>query len=409
MSNLTHPYRWIPSVYMMQGLPFALITAVSAVLYKLLHISNATNALYTSLFALPWLFKPLFAPVIENMLNKRSLTLIMQFLLSGACLLLAVSLSSKLFFMISSGIFFVSACFATLHDTCSDGLYILHLAKKQQAQFIGTRCLFYQLGKIIAQGGVVFTAGYLTKWYSQITAWHIMFVVLASFMCSISLYHYFVIPPTDRSQSSNILSTFKQVYHEFIMQPNVISIISFTILYELPQAQLMKIIPLFLLDNKMEGGLAVSPTWVGILYGSIGIVAMIIGITLSGLLISLKSLKSYLVPFTIIAGLTTVGYALLSYYHFTSLWIIGSIIVIAQFGFGLSNGAYMVYILQIFGKGSYPTSTFAIGTTLMSLGTVVAGAMSGYLQYILGYSEFFLWIIFASLGMTFFTKRIKLP
>jgi MFS transporter, PAT family, beta-lactamase induction signal transducer AmpG len=71
----------------------------------------------------------------------------------------------------------------------------------------------------------------------------------------------------------------------------------------------------------------------------------------------------------------------------------------AQFGFGLSNGAYVLYLLNIFTKGAYPMSMYTIATALMMLGISLGGAVSGFVQSLLGYNGFFLWIIMINLGL----------
>jgi PAT family beta-lactamase induction signal transducer AmpG len=43
------PWRWVPTLYIAEGLPYALATGVSLVLYKNLGVSNAAIAFWSAL------------------------------------------------------------------------------------------------------------------------------------------------------------------------------------------------------------------------------------------------------------------------------------------------------------------------------------------------------------------------
>ena len=49
-----NPWAWIPSLYLAEGLPNAMVVGVSVILYKGLGISNTDIAFYTSWLYLPW-------------------------------------------------------------------------------------------------------------------------------------------------------------------------------------------------------------------------------------------------------------------------------------------------------------------------------------------------------------------
>ena len=91
-------YRWVPSLYVMQGLPFGLVTIVSAILYKTFNFSNTSITFYTSLLVLPWLFKPLFSPVLEGLASKRALVLLSQFLMAALFFFIGYEFAVKKFF-----------------------------------------------------------------------------------------------------------------------------------------------------------------------------------------------------------------------------------------------------------------------------------------------------------------------
>src|SRR5207245_114729 len=56
------PWAWVPTLYLAQGLPFAVVNSVSVTMYKSLGVSNADIAFYTAWLYLPWVIKPLWSP-----------------------------------------------------------------------------------------------------------------------------------------------------------------------------------------------------------------------------------------------------------------------------------------------------------------------------------------------------------
>ena len=62
LSRASWAWRWIPTLYFCEGLPFVVVMTVSVVMYKNLGISNTDIAFYTSWLYLPWVIKPLWSP-----------------------------------------------------------------------------------------------------------------------------------------------------------------------------------------------------------------------------------------------------------------------------------------------------------------------------------------------------------
>ena len=292
-----------------------------------------------------------------------------------------------------------------MHDLNSDGFYIVSLNNEAQAHFVGVRTIAYQIGKLICQGGLVCLTGFLIVHFGARQAWQIAFILLGVLAFCIAIYHKKVLPRTaailgnNTAELSKALSSFKQVLQALSHLPNMASVIIFTLVYNISETQLIKVVPLFLLDKVEHGGLALSIEKVGMLFGLVGVLGVLMGVLLSGFILAKIPLKKYLVPVTLFTMLTNLGYLVLSFLQMHSIFLIGLIIMCAQFGFGLSNGAYMLYLLNRFAKGNYPMSLYAIGTALMGLSVTIAGAMSGYLQGILGYKVFFIWVMLVHIGI----------
>src|SRR5688572_33511056 len=73
------PWAWVPSLYLAMGTPMITVSVVAAIMYKNLGLSNAEIALYTGSMYLPWVLKPLWAPLLELVWTKRLFVLAMEF------------------------------------------------------------------------------------------------------------------------------------------------------------------------------------------------------------------------------------------------------------------------------------------------------------------------------------------
>jgi PAT family beta-lactamase induction signal transducer AmpG len=72
-------------------------------------------------------------------------------------------------------------------------------------------------------------------------------------------------------------------------------------------------------------------------------------------------------------------------------------IILEQFGYGFGFTAYMLFMLCFVGDSKYKTAEYAIGTSLMALGMMLPGMMSGYVEELLGYQHFFVYVLLCTL------------
>ena len=89
-------------------------------------------------------------------------------------------------------------------------------------------------------------------------------------------------------------------------------------------------------------------------------------------------------------------YAYLSYAMPESFLIINVCVAFEQFGYGFGFTAYMLYMIY-FARGPRRTSHFAICTGFMALGMMLPGMVSGWIQEMIGYQYFFVWVLLATI------------
>ena len=396
-----HPWRWVPTLYFCQGIPYVVVVNLSVILYKRFDFSNADIALYTSWLYLPWVIKPLWSPLVDRFRTKRFWVVSLQFVIGAALASVALTVPASFFFRASLAVFWLMAFSSATHDIAADGFYLLALPPHQQAAFVGVRSTFYRLAMIAGQGGLVFLAGRLEETTGVVSrAWSSTLLLPAALFGFAGLYHLFVLPrPTGDHpvrSAPDPLADYLEVFAAFFRKPGIAFILAFLLLYRLGEAQLLKLVAPFLLDGRAAGGLGLSTQQVGILYGTIGVAALIFGGLLGGYVISLFGLKRMLWPMLVSMHLPNVVFIFLALTQPANLPVIGAALTIEQFGYGFGFTAYMVYMMMV-AQGEHRTAHYAICTGLMALGMMVPGMPAGWLQEHLGYAHFFIWTCLAML------------
>ena len=408
------PWAWIPTLYFAQGLPYVAVMTISVIMYKRLDISNAELAFYTGWLNLPWVIKPLWSPFIDLIKTKRWWTTIMQLFIGAGLAGIAFTVPTEHFFQLTLAIFWLMAFSSATHDIAADGFYMLGLDSHQQALFVGIRSTFYRIATIAGQGLLIMLAGYLERTTGNIPyAWSITFMVLAGLFLALWLYHQVVLPRPDsdrpaREVSANtLMKEFFATFASFFQKKQAVIAILFMLLYRLPEAQLAKMCIPFLVDPVSEGGLGLTTEEIGFVQGTVGIIGLTLGGILGGIVVSRGGLKRWLWPMVWTISLPDIVYVYLSYIQPESLLLVNLCVFIEQFGYGFGFTAYMLYLIY-FADGEHKTAHYAICTAFMALGMMIPGMAAGWLQEVMGYQLFFIWIMVCTLATFGVTALLKI-
>ncbi len=399
-----NPWAWVPSLYFAQGLPYVVVMTVSVIMYKRMGISNTDIALYTSWLYLPWVIKPLWSPFVDMFKTKRFWIITMQFVVAIALASVALTIPLPHFFQYTLAVFWLMAFSSATHDIAADGFYMLGLEQHNQAAFVGVRSTFYRIAMITAQGLLVVLAGQIeqSSGGNISLAWSVTFVVLAGVFVLASVYHKFILPyPAEdksvhTSGSGSVLTNFFATFVLFFKKKNILPTLAFLLLYRFAEAQLVKLVSPFLLDAREKGGLGLSTSDVGIVYGTVGIIALTLGGLLGGYIASRKGLKSVLWLMVCAIHLPDAAFVYLSHVQPQNLLLINAAVAFEQFGYGFGFTAYMLYMIMI-SEGENKTAHYAICTGIMALGMMLPGLFSGALQEYLGYKNFFVWVMLSTI------------
>jgi PAT family beta-lactamase induction signal transducer AmpG len=412
-NNSRSPWFWIPTVYFAEGMPNALVATVSVLLYNDLGVSNTATAFFTSVLYLPWVIKPLWSPAVDILKTRRQWIWGMQFFLGAMLAGIALMIPAP-HFVSGTIVFFALLAFASAtHDIAADGFYMLAPTERQQAYFVGWRSIFYNAGKIAAQGGLVFIAGKLIEQFKNpMLAWSSVFAIAAAFFFGLGIYHRFILPrpaidiPKKIPANENFWDEFLLTFAAFFRKQKIILLLLFILTYRLGEAQLVKIIPLFLHAPVAAGGLGLGDQNISAIYGTSGVIAFMIGTLLGGYFVARQGLKFWLWPMLLAIHLPDAVFIWLAYAQPQNLFSIGAGVAIEQFGYGFGFTAFMLYLIYI-ARGEHATAHYAICTGFMALGIMLPGMWSGALQEFLGYKHFFIWVILATIPG--FLVAMKIP
>ena len=427
-----NPWFWVPTLYFLQGIPYFLVNNISMVMFNQMGVPNGEMSFFTTLLYFPWALKFLWAPFVDLIRTKRWWFLTMQFLMLGLAVLTIFSIPQpdpatiaamgtevKLFMGVLIA-FIIMAFASATHDIAADGFYMLALTSGVQAEMIGWRSVFYRLSNVFCNSALIAIPGIIYDWtikqgeQNMPLAWKVTMVITAVIFALMAVWHMFFTPRPDADKPNaetsvrDIISGFGKAFATYFTKPGLWIAILFMLLYRLPEGFLMKMIYPFLLGARETGGLGLTMQELGVVYGAIGVIFLLLGGILGGFYISRVGLKKAFWWMALAMTLPCLSFVYLSVYLPTNMVYIGIALAIEQFGYGFGFTAYMMYMM-FFSEGEFKTSHYAICTSFMALSMILPGLVAGYIQEAIGYQNFFWMVIACSVGTilaTFLARRI---
>jgi MFS transporter, PAT family, beta-lactamase induction signal transducer AmpG len=407
------PAFWVPTAYFAEGLPFVAIAAASALMFKNLGISDTQIAFWTSLILLPYTIKPLWGPFLEMYKTKKYFVVATQLLTGVLFGLVAFSLSLPNFFAYSIALLAMIAFSGATHDMAVDGVYLNALSPKLQAAYIGWQGAAYNIAKVLSGGALVYMAGQLEASIGVVSAWMAVMGIYGAIMLLLGVYHIKTMPAGGAATTVTSLNegfaTLKDVVISFFQKKNIGYGILFIILYRFAEGQAIKITPLFFKAAREQGGLGLTTSEIGIVYGVFGALAYLLGSLAGGYYVSNKGLtKRTLLILCCFFNLPFVVYAILAYFIPTSLSTIAAAVAVEYFGYGFGFVGLILFMMQQIAPGKYKMAHYAFASGIMNLGVMIPAMLSGYLSDKLGYCNFFIWVLVATIPAFLITWLVPL-
>lgn len=414
------PIFWVPSSYLAEGIPFAMVIWVAGTMFKDLGHTDSEITLATASIGLMWSFKPLYAGFLDMFRTKKFWVLSMEFAMAVLLGLIALALPLPSYFTVIITLLWVLAFCSATQDICVDGVYITTLDKKRQAAWIGLQGAAWVTGRVFAQALVVGISAALQKrfGYEPKAAWAVAMAVGLAAMALLGIYHYFMLPtgsvPHRPESGAEVFRTFGHQWVDFLKKPQIWLMLLFVFLYRSGEGFLLVEAPLFMQATLDHGGLGLCATGAGVtvacphaledkalIDGFIStIVSLGAGIA-GGAFISRYGLKRTLVFMAFCMNIPHLCYIYLSQMVSPgaplSLTAISVLVTIEKFGYSFGFVANMLYMMQQISPGKYHMTHYAFCTALMNLVLIPTQMASGPLADWMGYRAFFIFVMVASI------------
>ena len=418
-STQRSPISWVPSAYLAEGIPFAMVIWVAGTLFKDLGHSDSEITLSTASVGIMWSLKPLYAGFLDMFKTKRFWVIAMQLVL--ACLLgiWATSLALPNYFVVGILLLWLLAFASATQDICIDGVYITALDKRAQGKFMGVQGAFWNAGRIFATAVVVGAAGYLQKHGMDArSAWAVALAISMGAMALLAAYHYYVLPagsvPERPKNAAAVVKTFQDQFVDFLSKPYLIGMLAFVFLFRLGEGFLLLEAPLFMQGSVANGGLGMCATSVvsaacphlledkALIDGFISTVVSLAFGMLGGLFAGRFGLsRKTLVFMAVCLNVPHITFYILSCMVSpdapVSLTVIATLVTLEKAGYAFGFVANMLYMMQQISPGKYHMTHYAYCTAIMNLVLIPTQMVSGYLADRMGFQTFFLVVMAASI------------
>lgn len=382
------------TLYMAQGLPTGIFSQGLPAILRSYDVSLKAIG-FSSLLAIPWALKFLWAPYIDRYYVSRigpSKTWILPMQLLSILLLLIIAffepqqLASSHGLAYFLGLMFLLNLVAATQDVATDSFAVRHLHATERHWGNSLQVVGYRLGLIVGGGFLLYLVG--------VWQWRAAFLLLVALLVLISVPMVLYQEQSNPLQKKQCERGYYQVFYSFMQQrdikPWLLVLISYKVGESFGSAMVK---PMF-----VDMGLKLEQ--IGVFVSVIGSVSTLLGGALAGWWIKHLGRYRALLYFGIVQALGVACYAYLSWQWQSTqqivLWHIYSINAIEHFSGGLAVVALLA-IMMDYARHQHAGSDFTLQVSLVSICAGSVSLLAGFVAHSVGYTAYYL--IAAVLGL----------
>ena len=405
----SNPLIWIITSYVAEGVPFAMVIWVAGTMFKDLGHSDSEITVSLASIGVVWSLKPLWAGFLDLFRTKKFIVIAAEIAMAVLFAFVAGALQLQSYFTVIIVLLWAVAVASATQDICVDGVYITSLRENEQARYIGVQGMAWNLGRIIAVSATVWLAGYLQAENSidLRASWSVVLGATAGLMAGLAVFHAWFLPPgsqparPDGATWRDTFASFQQSAIDFCDKPALWGMLSFVLFFRSAEGLLLVEAPLFMQGCLEDGGLQLSLQDKGLIDGTIGTLAVIVGGLLGGLFIAKYTLKRTLFVLALCVNIPNICFLYLAHAVSVSGTVgfgtIAFVVGFEKFWYGFGFVGNMLYMMQQLAPGKYKMTHYAFATAMMNLVLVPTQMISGPLADAMGFFPYFAVVMVATI------------
>jgi PAT family beta-lactamase induction signal transducer AmpG len=380
---------WIAILYFAEGLPFGVIQDTFPVYFRLHGLSLKDIGLM-SLIALPWSLKFLWAPAVDLFGKYKNWVAAAQFMMAAFLfVMIAVDPSSP-------GVF-LWVCMASLavlsatQDIAIDAYSIEILETREMGAANGVRVSAYRVALLVAGGVFVALGGWL--------GWSLTFMIAAGILVLCGIFSMNM-PPVQAERKAKSVAVMLTPLNDFLTRPGVLSVAIFILIYKAGDMAMGPMVKPFWVDRGL------STTEIGLITGTMGVVASITGALVGGIFTSRFGIFNGLWFLGLWQGASNLGYACAAALPDTGHAGVYIASAIESFCGGLGTASFLAFLMSVC-KKDFAATQYALLSALFGMARAVSGTTSGWAAATLGYADYFLLTFFMAAPAYLFLRPVK--
>lgn len=368
----------LTSLYLSQGVPFGFFTQALPVLLRKQGLSLPAIGL-TSLLALPWALKFLWAPLMDRygsarLGRRRGYILAMQLL--SAALLVGLALpEGRADMAVLLGAVLLTNLLAATQDIATDGLAVDLLEPSERGWGNGIQVAGYRVGMILG-GGLMLLVFDAWGWRPTLLSLGLMLlaatVPVALFHEPPSPMHAAEAPPLGRWLRESLLY--------WLHHPGAGTWFTLLVLFKAGESLATGMLRTFLVDT----GLGLSQ--VGWMLGFVGFTTGLLGALVGGALVTRLGSRRALLLFGSLQAGAVLLYALAT--RAASLPVLTTVCGVEHLTSGMATAALFTVMMDLC-RPAHAASDYTVQASLVVMATGGASAVSGFSAQALGYAGHF--------------------
>jgi PAT family beta-lactamase induction signal transducer AmpG len=412
------PGFWVPSAYLAEGIPFAMAVWVTGTMFKNLGHTDSETALVTGTIGIAWSLKPFWAAFLDMFKSKKFFVVATEIVMAIIIAGMAAALRLPSYFRIIAGLLWLLAFSSATQDICVDGIYITALDRRRQAAWMGMQSGCWNLGRMFATSAIVGLASFLmSSGTDPRAAWSFALGAAAAFLGGLAIYHSFVLPEGRVARrpenAAEVVATFGEAVRAFFKKKSIWGMLLFVFLYRSGEGLLLVEAPLFMQASLAQGGLGLSLAQKSVIDGAVGTIVSVIGGLAGGLFVSRIGLRRGLLYLALCMNIPHLCYIALSQMVTPTtplpLPVIYALVSVEKFGYNFGFVGNMLYMMQQIAPGRFKMTHYAFATAFMNLVLVPTQSLSGMIADRLGYRNFFIFVLVASIPSIIAAWRAPFP